>query len=331
MRRAETEPKKRRAVRNAAERRAWRALVHRRSRVEKRRRRGREQEWRTIRAPARLSLRDNADEASAFIAALEECRAQKRRVYVNLDGVRELTPDACAVLASVVEMFKRRRIRVKGSVPREPRAAAMLLGSGFFDYVQVVRGAQPTATHGTMRRKTDQDAVADPHVAEKLVKFAANRTLGESIDTHQPSYRCVMECMANTRNHASPEDQKREPWWLAVYYDPNTKVSSFSFLDLGIGILNSVNLVFVRKVMRSLGVMSNAKILHDLLDGSIGSRTGFSYRGKGLPALAKACQRSKIRRLVIVANDVYADVERDVFRRLVRPLSGTFVYWELHP
>ena len=73
----------------------------------------------------------------------------------------------------------------------------------------------------------------------------------------------------------------------------------------------------------------NADILREVLEGKIGSRIGLSYRGKGLPEIYKRFKREQFSRLIIIANDVFADVEKDDFRILDKPFKGTFFHWEI--
>jgi hypothetical protein len=75
--------------------------------------------------------------------------------------------------------------------------------------------------------------------------------------------------------------------------------------------------------------LPNTKLLRQILGGQIESATGLAYRGKGLPRIRRFLDDGKISRLVIVANDVYADVGADDFRVLQEPFKGTLVYWEI--
>jgi hypothetical protein len=68
--------------------------------------------------------------------------------------------------------------------------------------------------------------------------------------------------------------------------------------------------------------------LRDILEGKIESRTGIPYRGKGLPAIYKAFLSGRISKLVIIANDVYANVADGDYRKMGTELGGTLLYWE---
>lgn len=77
------------------------------------------------------------------------------------------------------------------------------------------------------------------------------------------------------------------------------------------------------------GLKDNADIMREVLNGKIGSRTGLAYRGNGLPEIYKRFQREQFSNLIIIANDVFADVEKDEYKLLPKPFKGTFFHWEI--
>jgi len=85
----------------------------------------------------------------------------------------------------------------------------------------------------------------------------------------------------------------------------------------------------VRATARILGFKSNADILKEILLGNVRSRTRLSYRGKGIPGIFKAFKRGQLRNLIIVTNDVYANVGEERFETLNIGFEGTFFYWEI--
>jgi hypothetical protein len=117
-------------------------------------------------------------------------------------------------------------------------------------------------------------------------------------------------------------------WWATVYGDLARRRVCYSFLDTGVGIFKSVNLHWVRKAFRRLGLGDNSKVLLEILEGRVESRTGLPYRGKGLPTIYKKSQSGNIKSLFIIANDVYADVTNNDYRTLNVPFPGTLLYWE---
>ncbi len=116
-----------------------------------------------------------------------------------------------------------------------------------------------------------------------------------------------------------------------MHHDAIRNIVSFSFVDLGVGILASARLRALVQTFKILGISTSHSILTTVLNGEVESRTQVPYRGKGLPKLAKSRDRGQVERLVILANRAY--VERGVddrCRDLKKAFPGTLVYWEIH-
>jgi hypothetical protein len=146
--------------------------------------------------------------------------------------------------------------------------------------------------------------------------------------------------MANTRNHASGRNEhkkwqaikKRPPelWWATVYADTGRKKICFTFVDTGVGIFRSVRIGTVRRIYEFVSGGSNdPEILRDMLLGRVPSSTRLSFRGKGLPYINRLAMERRISSLVIVANDVYANVNSGVFEKLHAPFHGTLSFARL--
>ena len=149
------------------------------------------------------------------------------------------------------------------------------------------------------------------------------------------SYRVLIESMSNTHNHALSAKAKRErsqeleTWWATVYADKARKRVCFTFVDAGVGIFASVRLGKIRALYRYVGLRSDTHILRDLLNGKVESSTGLPYRGKGLPAINRLSEGHRIESLIILANDVYANVSAGEYRMLPVAYRGTLLYWEI--
>ena len=173
---------------------------------------------------------------------------------------------------------------------------------------------------------------------------AADRSLTMTTSQREGIEATAIECMTNTREHASGSDRKgTKGWWFSVYCNPETQRAQFAFVDLGIGIFKSLESKHVPKNARlplKTGSASRCDVLRALLagpeeDGHGGvqrrSRTDQNYRGRGLPNMKTRNMRRETRQLVIVSNNVHADVERDEFRQLEQDFAGTIIYWEHRP
>jgi hypothetical protein len=216
-------------------------------------------------------------------------------------------------------------VYIQGSLPRDQAAQDILVSSGFFDHFRAVQ-ALPKVSRGQILK--EQSKKVQPDLARDLVHFGIKSLTGAARKC-TASYRVLIESMLNTHNHAAKLVAKRETWWATVYADATRKRVCFTFVDTGVGIFKSVKLGKLRSFYRFVGMRSDADILRDMLHGKVESSTGISYRGKGLPAIYKLSQFGRIKRLTIVANDVYADVSAGQYRILRVAFRGTLLYWEV--
>jgi hypothetical protein len=278
----------------------------------------------TVRLPTKLSFIQNPEEVLRFFAELRRHAQNNTDVILEFSHVQVITPDVIPLLCAKVVVLTD-RINIHGTRPRKPELDQMLLESGFYKLVGISR-KKPANALLEMHR----DKIVVPAIAADARRLAAEKTFGDTDRHIPPLYRTMIECMANTQKHAHAQPSKIS-WWLSVYHDPATMVTSFSFCDAGVGIFKSTKVKNLAKFALKFGLLSNKVILQRILDGKIESSTGLSYRGKGLPKIYSDYKNKSIKRLFIVANDVFADFDRGTFIDLKNQMNGTFLYWEITP
>ncbi len=284
----------------------------------------------TLRVPEHFSLVEHPEETLLFLAELSAHTAQNRNVILDLRGVLVLTPDAIAVL---VARLKDRQFThgmgISGNEPDDPGLRALFVDSGFYEFV--TRTGTPGTSAGAGKIKRKRSNVVESRSAKALKDFASN-SLSGSPQKWFAVQRTLVECMSNTKAHAG-DPSVATPWWACVYADPARRVAQFSFVDTGVGIFKSVKVRGLQGVLRALGITDNSpQILRRLVYGQIESSTGKRYRGKGIPEMRiDLLDRKELDRLVIISNNVYADVGADKFVELQTEFRGTFVYFEKRP
>ncbi|MBK8424800.1 MAG: hypothetical protein IPL27_01940 [Lewinellaceae bacterium] len=136
--------------------------------------------------------------------------------------------------------------------------------------------------------------------------------------------------MQNTNNHAGLTRGKYD-WWLHVYNHPDSFKTSYTFLDLGIGIFESLPAKsFKRNFLDVLGITSNLDLIPKLFAGEIKSRTARPERGKGIPQVYECSQHKAFEKFFLISNDVYADLKSNENKILKNKFNGTLFYWELN-
>ena len=280
----------------------------------------------TLTLPTVFSIIRNPNETIGFLREVEE-NARRHNINFDLGAISEITIEAITALSAMVRRL--RHTGFTGNLPSDPGCQNILVQSGFLEHVRH-RRALPQADHGKMCH-TESKKV-DGKLAKELIHRVMSALYGIPRPC-QPAYRALMESMSNTRDHAARTAMETETWWATAYADTKKRVACFAFLDTGVGIFKSVKLGNIRRayetVAKVIGFGHDGLILKEILRGEVESRTGLEYRGKGLPSMYNALTASRLRSLIIVSNDVYANVGENDFRTLKQEFRGTLLYWEV--
>ena len=256
---------------------------------------------------------------------LEDIRTaakKRKRISMDMSEVEKLTPDGIAVFTAQISRLP--TIQIYGNEPTDPESKEVFIRSGFLKRVTTQSRRMAPAEQGLIL--TQMNDVVEPVTADLLIKFPA-KNLGMHTGQYKAAYRVLIECMSNTRQHAKGRlDPNHEDWWATVYCLQTSTRACFTFIDWGVGIVQSLKLKLRERLYRS---WSPDMMLKEVLDGNIASRTGKLFRGKGLPGINKAAAEGLISNVVIITNRAYADVSGGKFRILSTPFRGTFVYWEV--
>jgi hypothetical protein len=139
----------------------------------------------------------------------------------------------------------------------------------------------------------------------------------------------IIELMTNTKQHAY-NDTKRKftttDWYVFARHDIESNSVRFIFLDTGEGIPSTVKKTF-RETLPIIG-KSETSYIQSALEGELlRTRTGKTYRGKGLPKIYSFYKEGIIKDLTIISNYGYFGSKRS--NDINQKLNGTLFYWEL--
>ena len=295
-----------------------------------------------IKAPPILSFVRNHEDVSFFIAQLRRFEEKKRPVFVVLRGVKEIDYDGITVLLSAVVRFKSRRIFFNGDVPRDANARKMLFDSGFFDYINDTFKEEDHYELKARKIYTHAKKNVDSVLGMKIIENASKVVWGKQ--KRCPGVqRVFLELMQNTNNHASYEGTGEKHWWLSVKHIKEEKRVTFSFIDYGVGVFNSLknkrpgekfygaldNLI--ASYLKSIFKNNDSGMLKAIFEGELHrTATGKTYRGKGLPGIYEAYKNNEISNLAMITNNVFYNSVRNEYAPLHVGFEGTFVYWEIN-
>lgn len=295
-----------------------------------------------IKAPTVLSFVQNPDGVSEFISELRNLENLRHPAFIILKDVKEIDYDGITVLLSAVVRFQTKRIALNGDFPNDPTARNIIVESGFFNYINDYKFKNEdhyelTATKIYTHAKKNVDSI----LGQKIIESSSRIVWG--VQKRCPGIqRVFLELMQNTNNHASFDRPGEKHWWLSVKHIQAEKRVTFSFVDYGVGVFNSLRNkkpndkfygVFEQLYARSIGRMtgnSDTALLPLIFQGELHrTATGKTYRGKGLPGIYQALQRNQISNLAMITNNVVYNSKKGTYLPLSVPFDGTFVYWEL--
>jgi hypothetical protein len=289
-------------------------------------------------APSILSMRVNPEATIRFFDSLLEYYHRNQAVFVSMRHASRIDYDAIVVLLSVMIRLKSAGIPFYGDIPKDPSVRSLLIKSGFFQNLYRRFEEQDRYTLGQAHSiHTHGSRSVDPARSAEVIERATTTVWGIPRRS-QGIQRVLLELMQNTNNHASPRLQGEKHWWLSVHHQKKAQRASFVFVDLGIGVLQSLDnkphtskwFAWRSKALTILTVGDNVDVLRYILGGQLHQTvTGQPFRGKGLPGINEVAERNWISNLLIVTNDVYADVSNKDFHALRNPFGGTLVSWDV--
>lgn len=279
----------------------------------------------SMRLPKIFSLRKNTDKTIKFINDLKLLKDEKRRIYINMKYVEYITNGSIALLLSVINDFTSKGKRIMGSKPKNKIARKTLELSGFFDYMD---GELEYSTENTSNTIIEQgNKVVEPERSAEIVREAMRTITGKS-QRNTRIQRLFIELMSNSINHGFPNNENKKKWMIATSHFKSDKKVSFSFIDNGVGIINTLNQKWGRQILTFF--KGKGDLLESAFDGNIGSRTKLNYRGKGLPTIKDTFVKNHISNLFVLTNGIVIDYNKGKSYELKVPYSGTFYHFELN-
>lgn len=277
-----------------------------------------------MKLPTVFSLRENPIETIKFINSLKDLKNTNKRIYLNMKKVEVITNGTIALLLSVVNDFTAKGKSIIGSKPKKTEPKKVLELSGFFDYMNGDIQYTSEVNSNTIIEQSNKSV--EPQSTAKIVRSAMKTVTGTE-QRNKKLQGLFIELMANSINHGFPNSERKK-WIVSTSHYKNEKYVSFSFIDNGVGILNTLDQKIGRQVITFF--KGKQDLLQSAFNGEIGSRTGLVFRGKGLPFIKDKFENNRISNLFILTNNVILDYEHKKFQEISVPYSGTFYYFELN-
>jgi hypothetical protein len=281
-----------------------------------------------IKAPDDFSLIHNTEKTIQYFNNAHKQLKKNNKILFDISSIKTLTTDAIAVqIAKIKDEKFHFNTGIIGNAPKDGTLKKIFTQSGFYDYVNI-RGTKPSNDKKLLIHEITNNKV-EPDIAKEACLLGLRHTF-QNEEIFEPLYDILIEVMQNTNNHAG-ETRGVYDWWLHVYNHPDSFKTSYTFLDLGVGIFESLPVKsFKRDFLELLGLKSNLELVPKLFAGDIKSRTARPERGKGIPQVFECSQNNTFETFVLISNDVYANLKTQEYKLINTPFEGTLFYWEIN-
>ncbi len=288
-------------------------------------------------APKKFSILTNRDEVIRYLKRVAEHVRQRDYAVINM---RDITSTDLATIAIVISMMMDERaeeglMRKYMNVyipPPHTNPGRLFMEAQFHQTVTKEGIADHTFFLSRRSNEVNIEYIAD------VLKYARSFLGEDNVEYLSP---IMVEVMQNTNNHANPdgtEDSENIPWFLAVHENAETGVMTFTIVDLGIGIFESLklkNLADTSKLfddaITDMYGNSQSKFLSVNIPKGVDSSTGLAYRGKGLKTVHALANKGNYGTFKVVTNRALIDVlnTSKVAIDSSESISGTVFYWEM--
>lgn len=281
-------------------------------------------------APSVFCLISNTNDVLGYFEKVEKTLRRGDNVTLDISKVSDLSAETVALMVASIKDPKFTHGSITGgNAPKKPALGRLFKESGFYQHVSAY-GFFPSNKSNFLHREVH-------HKVEGAVAMEASITGTQHVFGNNrpfdPLYNVLVECMSNTNDHANLKLIGGCKWWLYVYCNPNKKVTSYTFLDRGVGIFHSAIVQgFINQTLKGVGLYKNINLVDDLLAGRIQSRVDRDnqVRGKGIPQIVEESRLKNFKEFYMISNDVKVNLKSGAREQLKYGLRGTMWYWELH-
>ncbi|MGN6212239.1 hypothetical protein [Parafilimonas sp.] len=283
-------------------------------------------------APENYSFIQNTNAVLKYFDEAIKMFEVKKNINFDISKIKNLTPDAIALHVSFIKKTSIvKNCLASGNYPDNPELNKLFTQSGFQRFV-LTKGKKEKTDGNFLHR--ERHFKVEPVIAKNAALAGIKHTFGNE-KPYEPLYDILIECMSNTNNHATMTTDKTY-WWLYVYNDSKTGNTSYSFIDLGVGIFKSIELqdyytTFIKNFFKGKFLITHMGLVDDLLAGKIQSRVDEDneIRGKGIPQIVEHSRRRTFKEFYIISNDIKINLKTFEKEQLNYNFSGTFLYWEI--
>lgn len=286
----------------------------------------------SLSAPRSLTVPSGPEAAQFFINLQNRVRCKRPVLFLDLSRVRDVTLEALAYLLSIVLDRTGSDCKVSGNLPKDPAARELFRRSGFLDFMLTRDGLPP---HDERLFSIHRGHNVDTQSADALITFVMRAfSLTNNTPLTRSLYRTLVECMANTNNHAYASltiRRRRKFWYVAASVNMVKNTVDFVFLDSGDGIPATIRTHWAEWFKSLVVEPDDAKLLRSAVQGEFRTRTKQHKRGKGLPSIHSQVKQGQLENLAIrsLKGRVSASGEELEATPMSWRFQGTLLSWSV--
>lgn len=283
-------------------------------------------------APEKFSIINNPNEMLEYFDAVHQCIRSGFKIYLDVSKVKEITFDAILYILSRMDYYRKTNFKVSfaGNRPDDPICKQMFEESGFFNHVYT-RDRVKSANSDIYAIQSSGNV--DPIIAKEIIDFAKSHLNDTTNLNSKGLYATLIECMANTFNHAYNKNNLKSlaKWWVMASYDAVKDKVVFSFVDNGFGIPHTLRKNYLEKIRQYLPLFENmdSQLVLSSLNGDFRTKTKLKHRGKGLPRIYRSAQHDEIQNLTIISKKAYVTAKPGKLHsdEMMNTFHGTLLTW----
>lgn len=283
-------------------------------------------------APANFSFVDNTDEILTYFNDCKTTLHKNKKIAIDISQIENLSSDAIALLVAAVhaKSFTGNYGKVEGNAPQNQALAKLFIESGFYRYVDADKRLKLASNTKENLLHKESNFNVQPDLAKNACQYGTTHVLNQN-EPFPVLFEMLIEAMSNTNNHADKIKKGTIKWWLYAYNAHDENKTCYTFIDLGVGIFDSLPVGRYKKLTNLIGFTHNADLVQDLLDGKIKSseKQDRDIRGKGIPQIARNSASEYFGRAFIISNNVKINLKDRTTEKLSENFKGTMLYWEL--
>lgn len=286
-------------------------------------------------APKDFRLIENTNECLEFFYNVRHFKNHsnikgKKFVIISLKEINKIDYGAISVLTAISNHFNLKNIGLKAERPIDIKCNKFIEESGLVSQFVDINGQK-------IQNKSNSSVMVFKSGTGKLQEREI-KTMSNSIKStvkhilNEDSFCLPLNSLLKEICGNSIEWGKSSKQWLFGIKFENEKVI-FNVVDVGHGILKTLNKKFGKKTRDLFFNKSDQEILKGAYDKKYDSNTHEINRNKGLPSIKANYETGNIKNLIVLTNNVILHFNNDSLSSII-PNSlphfrGTYYQWEM--